>query len=327
MATRRRLLIAGLAVGLVSVTGCSSPHKTAANGRPLKEFGIAMDPWKATDWAKAVGAKPTMVMEFEAWERNRGLDTHFQAARDQGMKSMAVTWEPWATVDARLGQAAGVATQAKYSNQAIASGQLDSYIRMFAESVKKSQLTVYIRYAHEMNGDWYPWSHEPDKYVQAWRHIVDIFRSVGAKNAKFVFAPAPNLFQESDDAWLAQVQRYWPGPDHVDYVGTTVINLGRKKTYTVQQFIPRLKSMHTTFGKDVILAEVNSAADGRVKFFTDLRTWLGSPDADWIHGVILSQLPSRGQVVMGNTVGDLNWQVTNDAEAKPVVKALVQDIT
>jgi hypothetical protein len=327
VATRRQLLVAGLAVGIAGVTGCSSPRKAAANGRPPKEFGVAMDPWKAADWAKAVGAKPTMVMEFESWERNRGLDTHFQATRDQGMKAVSVTWEPWAPVDATLGLAVTGGVQAKYSNQAIASGQLDSYIRMFAESVKKSQLTVYMRYAHEMNGNWYPWSNEPDKYVQAWRHVVDVFRSAGAKNAKFVFAPAANLFQESDDAWTAHVQKYWPGPDHVDYVGTTMINLGRKKTYTVQQFLPRLKALRTSFGKDAILAEVNSAADGRVKFFTDLRTWLGTPDADWVRAVILSQLPSRGQVTMGDKAGDLDWQVTGDSETKPVMKALVQDIT
>ncbi|HEV7962543.1 MAG TPA: hypothetical protein VGP57_08410 [Actinoplanes sp.] len=60
MATRRQLLVAGLAVGIVGVTGCSSPRKAAANGRPPKEFGVAMDPWKAAPgrgqgWPEAMG--------------------------------------------------------------------------------------------------------------------------------------------------------------------------------------------------------------------------------------------------------------------------------
>lgn len=326
MATRRHLLIAGLAAGVAGLTGCASERKTAANGRPRREFGVAIDPWKVGDWAKAVGVKPTMVMEFEQWERNRGLDTHFQAARDQGLKSIAITWEPWSPVDAGQGDAAAYAVQPRYTNRAIASGQLDSYIRTFAESVRKSKLTVHIRYAHEMNGDWYPWSHEPDQYIAAWRHVVEVFRSVGAKNAKFMFAPAPNLFLTSADAWLAQVTPYWPGADHVDFVGTTVVNLGGSKTYTVEQFVPRITTLHTTYAKPVILAEVNSAADTRVKFFTDLRTWLGTPEADPVAAVVLSQLPSRGQVKMGKTVGELDWQVTDDAQTKPIVKALVQDI-
>lgn len=328
MATRRQLLATGLAaVGAATLGGCSSHPKLAANGRPLKEFGVATDPWQAVDWAKAVGVKPTTVMEFESWDRNRGLDTHFAAAKDNGMKTFVITWEPWAPVDASLGQAAEGKLQPKFSNQAIVAGQLDSYIRMFATAVKKSGLTVYIRYAHEMTGGYYPWSHDPAIYVQAWRHIVDQFRSVGATNAKFIFAPGESLFQSGDAGWLATVQPYWPGPSYVDYIGTTMINLGGQKTYGVEQFLPRLKLMHTTYGKDAFIAEINSAADGRLKFFTDLRTWLSTPDADWVKGVVLSQLPSRGQAVMGSAIGDLSWQVTTDAQTKPVIKALVQDIT
>jgi beta-mannanase len=325
--TRRQLLVSGLAAGIASIAGCSSDPKMAGNGRPPREFGIASDPWKAADWAQAVGAKPTMVMEFEAWERNRGLDTHFQAARDQGMKAYSITWEPWATVDATLGNVASSAVQPAYSNQAIASGHLDPYIRTLATSVKNSKLTVYIRYAHEMNGPWYPWHNDPDSYVKAWRHIVEQFRAVGATDAKFIFAPSEDLYETDDAVWLAKIQQYWPGQEYVDYVGVTMINLGKKKSYTVQQFVPRLTLMHKTYNKDAILAEINSAADGRIKFFTDLRTWLGTPDADWVRGVVLSQLPSRGQAAMGDAIGDLSWQVADDPGTKPVIKALVQDIT
>lgn len=329
MFTRRQLLVTGLAAGLAGVAGCSakpSQPTVGGNGRPFKEFGIASDPWKAADWAKAVGVKPTMVMEFEAWERNRGLDTHFKAAQDAKMSSYSITWEPWATVDSSLGVDAKSKVQPKYSNQAIADGQLDAYIKTFATSVKDSKLTVYIRYAHEMNGNWYPWSHDPAAFVKAWQHIVDVFRSVGATNAKFIFAPAENLYQ-TDDQWLAGVTGYWPGDTYADLVGTTMVDLGKSKSYTVAQFVPRLELLHTTFNKEAFLPEVNSAASDRVSFFTDLRTWLGDPASDWVHGMVLSQLPSRAEAERGNSVGDLSWQVTNDAEAKPIIKALVQDIT
>jgi hypothetical protein len=324
---RRQLMLAALASGVAAVAGCSSGSKEAGNGRPVREFGIASDPWKAADWEKAVGAKPTMVMEFESWDRNRALDTHFQAAKDLKMDSYAITWEPWQPVEQSATQQTRAASQPKFSNQQIAGGALDNYIRAFATAVKKSDLTVYIRYAHEMNGEWYPWSRDPAVYVQAWKHVVDLFRSVGATKAKFVFAPAANLYQTDDAAWLAQVQRYWPGADYVDQVGTTMINMGRSKAYAVKDFVPRLTKLHETFQKDVVLAEVNSAADGRVKFFTDLRTWLGTPEADWVRGLILSQLPSYGQANMGDQVGDLSWQVTTDDESKPVIKALIKDVT
>ncbi|GAA4257511.1 glycoside hydrolase family 26 protein [Dactylosporangium darangshiense] len=327
MLTRRQLLLAGLATGVASMAGCSSGSKEAGNGRPVREFGIASDPWKAADWGQAVGAKPTMVMEFESWDRNRTLDAHFQAAKDGKMESFAITWEPWTPVDLAANADAQSAVQPKFSNQAIVAGSLDGYIRNFATAVKKSDLTVYIRYAHEMNGDWYPWYHDPAVYAQAWRHIVDVFRSVGAKKAKFVFAPAVNLYQADDSAWMAGVQQYWPGAEYVDQVGTTMINLGRSKAYYVKDFKPRLKLLHETFGKGVVLAEVNSASEGRLKFFTELRTWLSTPEADYIRSVILSQLPSHGQASLGDQVGDLSWQVPTDDETRPVIKALIKDIT
>jgi hypothetical protein len=178
-----------------------------------------------------------------------------------------------------------------------------------------------------MTGNWYPWFHDPAVYVQAWRHVVDQFRSVGATNAKFIFAPSENLYQKGDADFMTLAQQYWPGPDHVDYIGTTMVNAGGQKTYSVEQFLPRLTMMRAAFGKDGFLAEVNSASTGRVKFFSDLRTWLATADADWIKGVVLSQLPSRTQAVNGDTVGNLSWQVTDDPDTKPVIRAMVKDIT
>lgn len=326
MATRRQLLIGGL-VALGASAGCSSRPAVAGNGRPPKDFGVAIDPWTVGDWAKEVGARPTTVMEFESWDRNRTLDTHFQAARDAGLRSYVITWEPWKPVDASLGQKGEFELQPAFSNQTIADGKLDDYVTRFAKSVKKAGLTVYLRWGHEMTGRYYPWGHDPDAYIRAWRRIVDTFRSVGATNAKFIFAPGENLFDHDDDRWMRQVQEFWPGPEHVDLVGTTMINLGGQKTYQVKEFYPRLMMMHDKWGKDVYLAEVNSALDGRVEFFTDLRTWLATPQADLVHGIVLSQLPSRGQAVLGDVIGDLQWQVTDDSETKPVIKALINDIT
>lgn len=329
MATRRQLFTAGLAAlsGVGALTGCSSGPKLARNGRPPKEFGVAIDPWHVSDWATAVGAQPTTVMEFESWDRNRSLAAHFRAARDDGLKSYVITWEPWAPVDPALGKKAEGALQPKFSNKAIAAGKLDDYITMFARDVKKSGLTVYIRYAHEMSGDWYPWSNDADAYIQGWRHIVERFRAVGADNAKFIFAPGADIYDPDDAAWLGRVRRYWPGAEYVDYLGTTMISFGGKKTYQVSQFTPRLTLLHDTYGQEVFLAEVNSAAKGRLVFFTDLRTWLDTPQADWIKGVVLSQRASRGQVVLGDLVGDLSWQVVDDPVTKPVIRAMIRDIT
>lgn len=330
-----RRMVAAVAVIIVAaggVAGCTKPTVEAPLERFAKEhevvtrdFGIASDPWAAEDWALAVGAAPTMVMEFEQWSRNRTMDTHFVAARTKGMKSFVVSWEPWKSVAPELGKTAQHADQPDYNGAAIVSGKLDPYIRSFAQSVAKSGLTVYMRFAHEMNGDWYPWSRDPAVYAQAWRHVVDIFRAEKAVNAKWVFSLNPSPYEEAGP-WLANANTYWPGAGYVDYLGSTMINFGGIKQKSVAEFAQRLLLMHQTFKKDMIITELNTAAEGRVKWMTDLRTWLIT-DATWVRGMVLSQAESRGKTQLGDKVGDLSWEVTSDEDTKPIVRALIEDLT
>src|SRR5205085_1771157 len=78
----------------------------------------------------------------------------------------------------------------QYSNDGILSGSMDSYFRSFAQSAKSYGKPVVLRYAHEMNGGWFPWApgqptakdkygrytyfnvgNNQANYVAAWRHI------------------------------------------------------------------------------------------------------------------------------------------------------------
>ena len=331
MQPNRRLLLKAAAAGGVAIAasacmpgawGGMGPSTVTA---PTREFGVATDPWHVDEWAAAVGARPTMVMEFEAFSRRRTIDGHFAEARRQGLSSFMVTWEPWVTVKAALGKDAQYRPQPEYSNAAIAAGTWDAYVRDFARSVAGAKLRTYIRYAHEMNGDWYPWSRDPQQFVLAWRRIVDVFRAEGATNAKFVFSVNPSLWQDDRTVFQPSVMRYWPGPEYVDYVGSTMISFGGRKDYTVAEFSGRLALIHTMFGKELLITELNTALADRVKWLTDLRTWLVT-EARWVRGVVLSQGASRGQEQLGSQVGDLSWDVTADPETQPVVRAMIADL-
>jgi len=333
MAAKRGMLALALAVVLpiAGLTGCASDKATpgassaaAAKAAPARVFGVAADPWKVDDWAAAVGEKPTMVMEFEAWSRDRTIDNHFEELRRNGVQTFMLTWEPWTTVSAAEGKEAQYAEQPEFSNAAIAAGKKDAYIRAFAESIAKSGLKVYVRFGHEMNGDWYPWSRDPANYVAAWRRMVDIFREAGADNARFVFSVNPSLF-EPLATWEATVRRYWPGDEYVDLLGSTMINFGGKKEYTVGEFVERFERARQLFGKKLIITEMNTAEEGRVKWLVDLRTWLATTGASWVEGVVLSQAESRGAAQLGNKVGNLSWNVTTDPETQPVIRGIIKD--
>jgi beta-mannanase len=80
-----------------------------------------------------------------------------------------------------------------------------------------------LRFAHEMNGNWYPWdgyhngasASAPPKYIAAYRHIKDVFVAAGVTNVLWVFCP--NVDSVPGDAWN-QWANYYPGDAYVDWM-------------------------------------------------------------------------------------------------------------
>src|SRR4051812_35625190 len=131
---------------------------------PRRVFGVYIDAWHVDDWARAVGATPQLVAGFESFSRKRTLDREARELRRQGVTRTMIAWEPWSPVPAALGVGAQAAPQPGYRNADIAAGAQDRYILRFARSLARMPGTVYLRYAHEMNGYWYPWSADPAAY-------------------------------------------------------------------------------------------------------------------------------------------------------------------
>src|SRR4051794_3220128 len=232
------VLLAVLALPAVHVLGRDGADPAAAARalvpaqHPRRVFGVYVDPWHVDEWARAVGAAPQAIAKFEAFSRNRALTDYGAESRRQGIRRMMVAWEPWRPVPSALGVAAQAAPQRGYRNIDVARGEQDRYIMRFARSVARFPGTVYLRYAHEMNGYWYPWSHDARAYVWAWRRIHRLFRVAGARNGRFVWSVNANLY-ESRATWMATLRRYWPGRRYVDLVGSTMIDFGGDKGYPV----------------------------------------------------------------------------------------------
>jgi len=317
------MLAIALVVGVMAVQPAIA---STAGAQPPKQFGVVTDPAHFGTWATAIGAVPTLDMEFQAWSRPGTLEDRFATARSQGATAYMVTWEPWDPVPASLGREAQYAVQPAYSNAAIAAGAWDTYIRSFARSVRGSGLTVYVRYAHEMNGNWYPWSHDMSAYRSAWRHVVALFRAEGATNARFVWSINPNLYQDQATV-IGHAWHYWPGSAYVDVVGATMIDFGGVKDYPIGRFVDRFRAIHSAFGKRLFITEFQTDFDGRLAWLSDLRAWLAT-GTSWVEGLTLSQAyASRGQTQMGSTVGNLAWSVRTDPAAAAIVQGIVEDVT
>jgi Glycosyl hydrolase family 26 len=66
----------------------------------------------------------------------------------------------------------------------IIAGLHDAYIRSFAQALAAYGGPVLLRFAHEMNGNWFQWGagvdgNTPAQYVAAWRHVHDVFVQQG----------------------------------------------------------------------------------------------------------------------------------------------------
>lgn len=130
-----------------------------------------------------------------------------------------ITWEPLYTGYARLDP-----VQPRLSN--IINGELDAYIDAFADTLKSYNDTVIIRFMHEFEGDWYPWSithngNDPTTYITAFRKVVDRFRAKGAYNVKWMWCVNADYAPYQAYNWIVPA---YPGDSYVDIVATDIYN-------------------------------------------------------------------------------------------------------
>jgi Glycosyl hydrolase family 26 len=110
---------------------------------------------------------------------------------------------------------------------AILSGSQNAIIDDFANQSKNWGHPFYLRFAHEMNGNWYSWSgaltgNNPQKYIDAWRYVWNRFQAAGNTNAVWVWCP--NGDSVPADPWN-NLNNYYPGGSYVDWVGVDFYGL------------------------------------------------------------------------------------------------------
>lgn len=124
-----------------------------------------------------------------------------------------------------------------FSLASILEGTWDADLRSWAQSARDYRKPLLLDFAPEMNGDFFRWSgwangggtlgdygsddtpDGPERYRDAYRHVVDIFREEKAINVTWVFHPTVHTVEWP--AWN-DLSYYYPGDDYVDWVGVSV---------------------------------------------------------------------------------------------------------
>ena len=234
--------------------------------------------------------------QFTTSSEHTTAQLQLQEASSDGRTPM-VTWEPWAKGDSTT-------STGTFSMASIANGEHDDYIKSWAQGMANFGQPVYIRFAHEMNGNWYPWSAggSPQKdYITAWKHVVDIFRNNGATNVKWIWAPAQKDFS-------GKLEDYYPGNDYVDVLGTSLYNCHADGWHSfkdlLQPVYDRLTALNTD--KPVWVTELGTCDPTEVS----VDGWDNEPRADWYIQIFNNTTFNRLQMmVLFDALGNNDWQI------------------
>jgi mannan endo-1,4-beta-mannosidase len=181
-----------LPVNLPAATG--SYLGIYANGTPASYSGV-------TEFRSVTGSKPDVVMYYSGW--------------------FVPFPERFATIAANQGAVPLVQIDPDgISVAGIASGRYDGYLSAYAEAVRSYHHPVILSFGHEMNGNWYSWGYRntsPKVFVAAWRHIVKLFRALGAKNVTWLWTV--NIINDTHGGNIPRPNQWWPGSSYVTWVG------------------------------------------------------------------------------------------------------------
>jgi beta-mannanase len=153
-----------------------------------------------------------------------------------------------------------------FTLQRIIAGEFDADLRAWGREAKTFGSPILLEWGTEPNGNWFAWTGKwngganagPARYVDAYRHIVDLVRAEGADNLTWVWHA--NWDDEPEQKWNA-LENYFPGEKYCDWIAlsaygpTTPTSADGTESFRfkVDQVYPRLVKLAPD--KPIIVAE------------------------------------------------------------------------
>jgi mannan endo-1,4-beta-mannosidase len=209
-------------------------------------------------------------------------------------------------------------------------GDHDDYIRRFALGLrdwptKDRPAPVFLRLMHEMNGNWgYPWQEDSNgnhrgEFVQAWRHIVDIFRQEKVYNATFVWCPNAESPGSTSPSFASLYPEAEQHPNYVDWTCLDGYNRGSSQWESFNQLFTgsynAILNLSHAQAKPMMVGEWGSVEKGGSK-------------ASWFADALSSQIPDkftqvRAIVYYNFADGPYDWHVETTQASQDAFKAAI----
>jgi beta-mannanase len=257
-------------------------------------------PWEIVpldEFEAQAGRAVDVVLWYQDWVQTRDLELRLlEQVAARGAVPL-LTWEPW---DHTQGP-----SQPAFALERLLAGDHDAHIAAWAAGLAAYGGPVLHRFAHEMNGHWYPWGSKGGpaaQYVAAWRHVWAIFQQAGAHQVQWVWSP--NILVGAD-----AFEPYYPGAAYVDWLGLDGYNWGGWGGWRSfrQLFTASYQRLCALGDQPVMIAEVGCAERGGSK-----ARWI----AEAFTEVLPQQLPRVRAVVWFNQHKERDWRITSSPHSR-----------
>lgn len=251
-----------------------------------------------------LGKKFASIMWFQDW--STGFATDKAAAAWNAGYLPHVTWEPWFFGD-----------QKKITLGAILDGAWDQYIIQWGREVAAFGKPVLVRWGHEFNGNWYPWSvavngESPDTYVRAYRRVHNLVTSAGAQNVLWAWCPNAESVPAKD--WNRATLSY-PGDAYVDWIGIDGYDFDGNDTFTAK-FSRLYTDLTKAYNKPLFIGEMSTGRKG-----ADRAAWLEAMNAS-----LAKDFPGIKGIVWFNINKERDWRLEESPESlKAAAKVFSSD--
>jgi autotransporter-associated beta strand protein len=265
--------------------------------------------WQAiTNFVSSAQKDVSIINNFDSWtdsgSNTNGTQT-FPATEMNNIRNHGAipmfTWQP---------QNGNQGVTQSFCCSNVANGVYDAYITQWAQAAAAWGHPFFLRFAHEMNGNWYPWcsgvnGNTSAEYIRMWQHVHDIFTSVGTTNVTWVWCV--NVpFNGS-----AAITGLYPGDNYVDWISldgyNRLANPWQDFSAIAGSTVTQLTSIAP--GKPIMVAETgcNQSNNGS--------------KSQWFLNVLTNYLPSQPRIKAWvyfnstNTTDGNDWRITVPASA------------
>lgn len=284
------------------------PVSTAALRFGVATAGGPLANGELDEVAQLAGESPSTILFYKDFLQAPPI-AEMNSVRARGAVPL-ITWEPWAW--------GGGMEQPAYSLDRVAAGDFDAHITQWGQALAAWGQPVQLRFAHEMNGNWYPWAegvngNQAGDYVNAWRHVHDVVAATGAGNVSWVWSPNVPYYGSTDLAGL------FPGAGYVDVVALDGYNWGTSASWSgwispQDLFAPGIAQLRTLApGVPILISETASSEAGGNK-------------AAW-NSELVSYLAAQPDVVgfvWFHLQKETDWRINSSATSDSAFKSALQ---